>query len=303
VLRERGVKLRRSGAELTGPCPHCGGRDRFGVNLRKQVFLCRACGARGSVIDLVALLDRCAIREAVAKLCGNPPPGRPNPERVYSRTPTDCDGTTRALQWRAEARSIAGTLAEDYLVQHRGIGTFPPDIDEVLRFHPRCIFGADQFYPCLLALVRNIVTDEPQAIIRTALATTAEKIGRMALGPTANGAIKLWADDCVTTGLVIGEGAETCLAAASMSHRGTLLQPIWSLIDAGHVEQFPILAGVEALTILVDHDKPDQHGRHAGQHATQQCAKRWLAAGCEVEVLMPSAIGADFNNVALARTQ
>jgi hypothetical protein len=229
VLRERSVKLRRCGAELIGPCPHCGGRDRFGVNLRKQVFVCRGCGARGSVIDLVALLDRCTIHEAVAKLCGvgNPPPARPlsNPQRVYSKAPADCDGTDRALQWWAEARSIAGTLAEEYLVQHRGIGTFPPDVDDVLRFHPRCIFGPGQFYPCLLAMVRDVATDQPQAITRTTLATTAEKIGRMALGPTANGAVKLWPNDCVTTGLVIGEGVETCLAAASMSYRGTLLQP------------------------------------------------------------------------------
>jgi hypothetical protein len=95
--------------------------------------VCRGCGARGSVIDLIAFLDRCTIHEAVAKLCGNPPPARPlsNPQRV-SRTPADCDGTDRALQWWAEARSIAGTLAEDYLVQHRGIGTFPPDVDDVL---------------------------------------------------------------------------------------------------------------------------------------------------------------------------
>jgi putative DNA primase/helicase len=239
-------------------------------------------------------------REALRKSASGPAPFK----SATPRTPADCDGTDRALQWWAEARSIAGTLAEDYLVQHRGIRTFPPDVDEVLRFHPRCIFGPGQFHPCLLALVRDVATDRPQAIIRTALATTGEKIGRMALGPTANGAIKLWADDCVTIGLVVGEGIETCLAAASMEYRGTLLQPVWSLIDAGHIGDFAVLAGIEALTILVDHDKPDQHGRHAGQHAAQQCAKRWLAAaGREVEVLMPSAIGADFNNVALARTQ
>jgi hypothetical protein len=39
------------------------------------------------------------------------------------------------------------------------------------------------------------------------------------------------------------DGGPTCLAAASMQHRGTLLQPAWSLIDAGHIEHFPVLPG------------------------------------------------------------
>jgi hypothetical protein len=33
--------------ERCGPCPKCGGGDRFAVNTKKQVFNCRGCGARG----------------------------------------------------------------------------------------------------------------------------------------------------------------------------------------------------------------------------------------------------------------
>ena len=54
---------------------------------------------------------------------------------------------------------------------------------------------------------------------------------------------------------MIGEGLETVAAAATrVEHRGTLLQPAWALIDSANLSGFPILAGIEALTVLVDHD-------------------------------------------------
>src|SRR5262249_7159874 len=56
-LARRGIKLRRSGAEWIGPCPRCGGRDRFSVNPAKAIFHCRRSGAGGDVIDLVQYLD------------------------------------------------------------------------------------------------------------------------------------------------------------------------------------------------------------------------------------------------------
>jgi DNA primase len=46
------LKLRRSGRELVGPCPVCGGTDRFSVNTVKQLWLCRGCGKSGDVIAL-----------------------------------------------------------------------------------------------------------------------------------------------------------------------------------------------------------------------------------------------------------
>ena len=57
-IAHRGIKLRRQGSELIGPCPRCGGADRFGINIRKQVFNCRGCGASGGdTIALVRFLD------------------------------------------------------------------------------------------------------------------------------------------------------------------------------------------------------------------------------------------------------
>jgi Zinc-binding domain of primase-helicase len=37
-LGRRGIHLKRQGRELVGPCPVCGGDDRFAINIKKQVW-------------------------------------------------------------------------------------------------------------------------------------------------------------------------------------------------------------------------------------------------------------------------
>ncbi len=71
LLRQYQVKLRRSGRDqYRGCCPIHRGRsdDAFHANLSKNVFHCFACGAHGTVLDFVAAMDRCSLREAALKL-------------------------------------------------------------------------------------------------------------------------------------------------------------------------------------------------------------------------------------------
>src|ERR1044071_4605180 len=66
-------QLRRSGRyQLRGRCPlHDGeGRETFHINTAEQVFHCLSCGAGGSVLDLVAKIEGCGLREAAQKLSG-----------------------------------------------------------------------------------------------------------------------------------------------------------------------------------------------------------------------------------------
>jgi phage/plasmid primase-like uncharacterized protein len=53
-----------------GPCPKCGGEDRFAINTKKQVFNCRGCSARGDVIAFVQFLDNSDFAHAVKALTG-----------------------------------------------------------------------------------------------------------------------------------------------------------------------------------------------------------------------------------------
>ena len=56
-----------------GPCPKCGGEDRFSINIAKQVFNCRGCKVGGDVIDLVRHLDGVGFKTACTTLAGEAP--------------------------------------------------------------------------------------------------------------------------------------------------------------------------------------------------------------------------------------
>jgi DNA primase len=58
------------GGRYRGRCPiHRGeGRDAFHVDVRRKIFHCFSCGAGGNVLDLVALLNQCTLREAALQL-------------------------------------------------------------------------------------------------------------------------------------------------------------------------------------------------------------------------------------------
>jgi len=74
VLRCYGVDwLRGSGVQqYRGRCPvHQGeGEEAFHANFQRNVFHCFACGAGGNVLDLVAAMEGCSIREAALRLRG-----------------------------------------------------------------------------------------------------------------------------------------------------------------------------------------------------------------------------------------
>lgn len=62
--------LRRQGDELRGRCPiHQGEGERsFHVSLTKNAFNCFSCKARGNVLDFVAAMEKCSIRDAALLL-------------------------------------------------------------------------------------------------------------------------------------------------------------------------------------------------------------------------------------------
>jgi DNA primase len=62
--------LRKNGDELRGRCPiHQGeGQNTFHVHLTKNAFNCFSCKARGNVLDLVAAMEKCSVRDAGLKL-------------------------------------------------------------------------------------------------------------------------------------------------------------------------------------------------------------------------------------------
>jgi putative DNA primase/helicase len=193
---------------------------------------------------------------------------------------------------------LAGTIALSYLTRPKSEGGRAVDVPEgvsgrVLRFSPRCPWRSEAnelvYVPALIGLFCDIHTDEPKAILRRALTADGRKVGKPRyLGPTAGCAIKLTANEDVCQSLHVGEGVETMLAAMMLG-----FAPAWALGGTGNLQAFPILVGVDALTIVVDHDR-----NGAGQVAASECFDRWTAAGREVWCVMPKDVGMDMNDVA-----
>ena len=229
------------------------------------------------------LLDGESSRAASAR---EPPPIDAEKERERTRKLRLAEHT-----WN-EAVPIEGTPGALFFSK-RGIDiTLAPDFGS-LRWHPRCLWESGTT-PCIIARYTDAITGEPRGIWRRPI-TQGEK--PKALGPMAGCVIRLWPDDAITTGLVLGEGVETTLAAAlHITLRGTLLQPAWAAGCADSMANFPVLAGIRTLTLLVDNDK-----NGAGQKAAAECARRWVAAGREVIRLTPRKLGADFNDIVMGK--
>ena len=62
--------LQKTGDEMVGACPiHQGdGKRAFHVSLKKNVFNCFSCKARGNVLDFVAAMEKCSVRDSAIKL-------------------------------------------------------------------------------------------------------------------------------------------------------------------------------------------------------------------------------------------
>lgn len=192
----------------------------------------------------------------------------------------------RAVKIWNEAAPAQGTVVEHYLAG-RGLELRVHE-HEVIRFHPRCPWRDEAenrtiYVPAMIAAMRAIDGNKITAVHRTRLTPVGAKVDRRMLGQASGAAIKLDADDAVTMGLAIGEGIESCLAARQLG-----FQPVWALASAGAVAAFPVLSGVEALTMLGENDT-------SSDKAMGQCAQRWHAAGKEITIVTPN-FGSDLND-------
>lgn len=203
---------------------------------------------------------------------------KPNWSRPASTNDDDQRKRAAALVLWDEGVDPRGTRAERYLAI-RGLALDGDVAGEVLRWHAQT--------NAMLALFRSIEMDEPRAISRTFLDRGARKLGRKFFSSVSCCAIKFDADESVLVGLHIGEGIETCLSARQLG-----LRPCWAVGSAGAVASFPVLAGIECLTLLAEDDD-------ASARAVERCAARWHAAGREIIVNEP--IGGKDLNDALSR--
>lgn len=258
--------LKRAGHELVGPCPRCGGRDRFGVNLRKGLFQCRRCDAKGDALALVMWDRELGFHDALTWLCG-PAVGIDDAERKArlakareAMREAEARAERERLKVIADARRLweqgsrpEGTAVEAYL-QRRSIdmaqlGGFA----RCVRFHPDLpyahhIDGRWQTIhrgPAMICAVQNAAgkfsalhrtyldLDQPKgkAVIRhphTGEVMDAKK----GLGSKKGGAIRL-SGSRISGTLVMAEGIETTFSAWMGEPARDAM--FWAGIDLGNM--------------------------------------------------------------------
>jgi hypothetical protein len=187
-----------------------------------------------------------------------------------------------AFRLWAEAVPLPGTLGETYFVQHRGLDIrLLHPLDHALRWH--------RDISAVVGLMTNAVSGEPTGVQRIFLTsegsnvTITDEHGRkrkkkLMLG--RHGVVRLSPDDSVTMGLGITEGIEDGLTVM-LSDWPDIWAPIWAALGTSGVRSFPVLSGIEMLTVFADADT-------AGEEAAQMCVYRWLAAGREARAVAPS---------------
>jgi Toprim domain/CHC2 zinc finger len=259
------------------------------LQLYPDHFHCFSCGAHGSRLDWLTKVEGMSETEAVLYIRDWPGPSSPTPRNGQD----EAERLAFVKSIWTSAQPLAGSIAERYLDETRDIDVsrLPANIHGSLRFHPACVFGPGTHLPCLIALMRDPLTDAPVGIQRIALEHRdgkIEKIDRRMLGHA--GVVKLWPAE---TTLVAGEGLETTLAAATrVLYHEAFLQPAWAAMSSEMLANLPVLPGVEQLIILVDHDD-------AGRAAADACVARWNHAGRTVVRLTPKRQGTDFNDLVL----
>ena len=187
----------------------------------------------------------------------------------------------RALDYWARSLPLAGTLAEVYL--HSRCCPLPP-ADGHLRFLP-AISEYGFSGPAMVALVTDALDYRRELALHvTWLNPDGSGRGeRRPIGATKGGVIRLWPDEEVELRLGLAEGIETSLMCSRW------FTPIWSTIDAGHMRAFPVLAGIESLTLFADNDPSG-----TGLAAASACRDRWLDADVRCRIILPPTVGNDW---------
>lgn len=288
------------GAQIVAPGPGHSPRDR---SLRVAIS---ASSPQGFIAHSFAGDDWQTCRDYVASRLGLDWDGwkrdRPDPEPNV-KPPIDQQAARNlasAAQIIRELRPIATSpdamryFEEARRINTKAIADVLSDADAI-GWHPECFFREDghqldgRRLSCIVAVMTDPATAKATGAISRTYIHEGRKIGKAKTLGSPLGVVRLTPDEDVTTGLFIAEGLETALAGMAVG-----LRPMWSTGSTSIMRSLPVLAEIESLSIVADHDV-----NGAGEKAARAVEETWLAAGREVRVLMPEAPG-DLNDARLA---
>lgn len=265
-----------------GPCPKCGGKDRFRWDDRdgRGTYYCSNCGP-GDGFQLAELVTGKRFKDLFAMVEANigtaPMPDvaeRPSAERLRER---------QQFVWDRGYKPAEGGAVHLYQTRRLGRLWQSSEIREVAGIrHP-----SGEILPAMVARVTGPGGDMVNVHI-TYLTLEGEKAPvdpprRVMQGELPEGsAVRIWP---AAERMGVAEGIETAMAAAAMFR-----MPVWACLNAGMLQRWTAPAGMKHITIFADADKT-----FTGEAAAFSLARR-LAMQQQIpsRVMIPAVQGQDW---------
>lgn len=277
-----------------GPCPICGGRDRWRWDDKggRGTFFCSGgCGA-GDGFKLLMLLRGVDFKGAV-KLVEEVLPTAPKVTKARERSAEEKTAALRRMWEAAKPVSDEGPVAK-YLSSRAIYAHRSPSLREgPMRYYDE----NRKFIGEFPAMIGRIASVDGKGVSLHVTYLTAEgkkadlpspKKVMQPVGAVIGSAVQLFKAEGDALG--VAEGIETALSSFEQFD-----MPVWAAISAEGMAAFTWPAHVKRLVIFGDHDDS-----FTGHWAAYTLARRARVKGLTVEVRVPEEAG-DWNDVAKRR--
>lgn len=260
--------------EYCGPCPECGGDDRFRVKAETQTYWCRQCNAKGDILNYIELTTGKNIKEQLA-------------EAGLLDKPEGKTGRGSKQQFIWKQSKPGDSPAYRYLSATRGIANLQPSLAVRWNsFTPKN--GGEPINRIVLRLSKHGDSPEDPKSLHYLFLDTSATPPRKTGSQTSNaeeGAMKgraVWFyPDKDTKTVAVAEGAETTLSALSVLD----LNGAAALTTSG-LKGIVLPQDTEELLIFCDQDTAEKGC--AGQKAALELAERFEKGGGTAWIVSPS---------------
>jgi len=292
------------GPHAHGPCPACGGEDRFRYDDKHGHgnYICNQCSPKGgdglNLIMNVRRVDLATAIRLVDELAGSPDTrleqcSRPRSTSVQG----DKAKYEKALKEMRKVWDEAFPVDPAdpvwlYLTKTRNLRLV--EVPTALRFHPGLTFKTQSHTGPAMVSALTTAAGEIVQVHRTFLTNDGQKaLGKMSKGLMSGGGTPMPPGSAIRLfepgrQLGVTEGIENAIAC----HQAFGV-PTWACYSSGVMHKLIVPATVEEVVIFADND-PEKNGKRAGQEAATKLAERLYSEGKEVIIMTPPTVGRDW---------
>ena len=293
ILAALGVPAASLNIRKHGPCPWCGGKDRFRFTDvdGSGKFFCGQCGSHGPVDYLMQIngWDFAKAAKEIEDVLG---------EVKFSQTRSKTDSAAGRASMQAlwdRGREIVADDFVDRWFAGRGVrqGAYCRWLRAVDSAEHVDEDGRKTWHPVMVAKVLA-PNGTPTNLHRTYLTqqgqkATVDPVRKTMVGGIAKGsAIRLFEPGPV---LGIAEGIETAFAASEMFR-----VPVWAAMNSTLLSGWEPPEGVQQILVFGDNDP-----KYGGQAAAYALAHKLSCRGISASLQIPPNAGDDWNDVLLAK--